>query len=182
MLRYADSTVRWNQQAYGKPANELQFTIDRDTDGALGNQIYILGHFDLEDDQALVVDVNTGGAGYFIAPITNCWGTTNDIVHRTSSLNRAQSVPNADGSMTFVLAKHDPGVPNWLDTAGYPQGSLFGRWTYCDQYPETLTAAVVPFERIRANLPSTTPTISREERAETITQRQRAISRWLAGG
>ena len=101
MLRYADSTVRWNQQAYDKPVNSLEFKIDRDTDGALRNQVYILGHFDLDDDQALVVDVNTGGAGYFIAPITNCWGTTNEIVHRTGSLNLAQSVamyPNAQRS------------------------------------------------------------------------------------
>ena len=92
MRHYADSTIRWNRQAYDKPANELQFVIDRDTDGALRNQVYILGHFALEDDQALVVDVNTAGAGYFIAPITNAWGTSNQIVERSGCLNLAQSL------------------------------------------------------------------------------------------
>ena len=67
MLKYADSTIRFNQQAYNKPVNELEFKIDRDTDGALRNQVYILGHFDLQDDQALVVDVNLDGTGA-IAP------------------------------------------------------------------------------------------------------------------
>ena len=92
-------------QAYDKPANALEFKIDRDTDGALRNQVYILGHFDLEEDQALVIDVNVSGAGYFISPITNYWGTTNDIVHRTSCLNQAQSVANADGTVCVDASK-----------------------------------------------------------------------------
>ena len=49
------------------------FTIDRDSDGALRNQLYILGHFRLRDEEALLVDVHLGGAAYFIAPITNLW-------------------------------------------------------------------------------------------------------------
>ena len=128
MLHFADSTVRFNQQAYDKPVNALDFKIDRDTDGALRNQVYIMGHFDLEDDEALVIDVRLAGAAYFIAPITNYWGTTNDIVDRTSSLNQAQSHANADGSLTFVLSKHDPGVPNWLDPCDMREGILTLRW------------------------------------------------------
>ena len=186
MLRYADSTVRWNQQAYGKPANELQFTIDRDTDGALGNQIYILGHFDLEDDQALVVDVNTGGAGYFIAPITNCWGTTNDIVHRPSSLNRAQSVPNADGSMTFVLAKHDPGVSNWLDPCDMGEGILTLRWAeFSSSRPTKDVGArsrVVSFSKLREDLPEATPFVTPEERAQQCAERAAGYMRRLPEG
>ena len=68
MAAFVRNTRRYNRQAYGKPANTLEFTIDRDSDGALGNQIYLLGHFDLEDEEALVVDVRLGGARYFIAP------------------------------------------------------------------------------------------------------------------
>src|SRR5262245_57020830 len=62
MRSYADHTVRWNQQALQHPANAFAFTIDRDSDGALRNQLYVLGHFRLRDDEALVVDVNLGGA------------------------------------------------------------------------------------------------------------------------
>src|SRR3546814_7118858 len=107
--------MRWNRQALDKPANSFDFTIDRDTDGALRNQIYVMGHFRLADDEALVIDIGLGGADYFLAPITNQWGTTNDIQNRTASLNLNQSVRNADGSLTYVVSRRDPGVHNWID-------------------------------------------------------------------
>ncbi len=186
MLRYADSTVRWNQQAYDKPANELQFKIDRETDGALRNQIYILGHFDLEEDQALVVDVNTGGAGYFVAPITNCWGTTNDIVHRTSSLNLAQSVPNADGGYSFVLAKQDPGVHNWLDPCDMREGILTLRWAEFPgerPAPEVDAASrVVSLSKLRDALPEDTIFVTPEERAQQCAIRAAGYMRRLPEG
>ena len=175
MLHYADSTIRFNQQAYDKPANELQFKIDRDTDGALRNQIYILGHFDLNEDQALVIDVNVAGAGYFIAPITNCWGTTNEIVHRTGSLNQAQSLANADGSYTFVLSQHDPGVPNWLDPTGMREGILTLRWAEFPggrPSPEIgATSRVVPLARIRDFVPEATPVTDATARASQLAKR-----------
>jgi len=183
MLRYADSTVRWNRQAYDKPANQLQFTIDRDTDGALRNQIYILGHFDLEDDQALVIDVNTGGAGYFVAPITNCWGTTNAIVDRTGSLNLAQSVANHDGSYSYVLSKHDPGVHNWLDPSGMREGILTLRWAEFQTgrpAPEVgATSRVVPLSKLRDALPEETKTLSSTDREQQCAARAAGYKRRL---
>ena len=47
MKKWATNTTRWNQQALSKPENEFSFKIDRDTDGALRNQVYLLGHFNL---------------------------------------------------------------------------------------------------------------------------------------
>jgi hypothetical protein len=183
MLHYADETVRWNRQAYDKPVNELEFTIDRETDGALRNQIYILGHFDLEDDQALVIDVNLAGAGYFIAPISNCWGTTNDVVHRTGSLNKAQSLPNADGSYSFVLSRHDPGVHNWIDPTDMREGILTLRWAeFPNERPTSdlaATSRVVPLDRVRDFLPDETKTVNAAERAAQQAERATAYLRRL---
>jgi len=47
-----------------------------------------MGHFKLADEEALVINLRTGGAGYFIVPITNWWGTTNDVQKRTASMNK----------------------------------------------------------------------------------------------
>ena len=132
MRRYAENTMRWNQQALGRPVNSFSFTIDRDTDGALRNQIYIMGKFELADDEALVLDVHLGGAKYFIAPITNIWGTTNEIVRRTGSLNSAQSKPNGDGTYTFVVSTADPGIYNWIDPDGMREGLMTLRWAEFD--------------------------------------------------
>jgi hypothetical protein len=186
MRHYAESSVRWNQQAYDKPVNELEFKIDRDTDGALRNQIYILGHFDLEDDQALIIDVNTGGAGYFVAPITNAWGTTNDIVHRTGCLNQAQSHANADGTFSYVLSKHDPGVHNWLDPSDMREGILTLRWA---EFPSGRASAdvgaksrVVSVEDLRRELPEETKYVSSDERAQQCAHRAAGYLRRLPEG
>lgn len=129
MRKWATETTRWNRQAMDKPPNDFSFTIDRDSDGALRHQIYIMGHFVLPNaDTVLVLDVNMGGADYFIAPITNIWGTTNEILHRNGCLNSNQAKPNEDGSYTFVLSLQDPGVYNWLDPSDMLEGILTLRW------------------------------------------------------
>lgn len=183
MLDYADNTSRYNQQAYNKPVNELQFKIDRDTDGALRNQVYIMGHFDLDDDEALVIDVNLAGAGYFIAPITNFWGTTNDVLNRTGSMNQAQTLPNSDGTRTLVVSKNDPGVHNWVDTSGMRDGILTLRWA---EFPggspsDELGASsrVVKLAKLREALPEETKWVSAEERKQQLAARAAAYLRRL---
>ena len=130
MRKWATNTTRWNQQALSKPTNEFSFKIDRDTDGALKNQIYVLGHFSLpSEDHCILLQISLVGANYFIAPITNIWGTTNDIVNRTGSLNNTQAKSNVDGTYTFVLSLKDPGIYNWLDPCDMSEGILTLRWS-----------------------------------------------------
>src|SRR5262249_30222966 len=44
------------------------------------------------------------------------------------SLNNTQAKPNADGSVTFVIAPSAPGIANWLDTTGLHDGCGIIRW------------------------------------------------------
>ena len=130
MQKWAENTTRWNQQALSKPVNEFSFKIDRDTDGALRNQVYLLGHFALpSSDHCIKLNIHLDGAKYFIAPITNIWGTTNNIVTRNGSLNNSQAKVNQDGTYTFILSVNDPGVFNWLDPSGLSEGILTLRWS-----------------------------------------------------
>ncbi len=129
MHTWAASTHRWNNQALLKEPNDFSFVIDREDDGAQVGQIYIMGYFRLPDaEHVIVLDVDMGGAEYFIAPITNIWGTTNNITDRNGCLNIHQSLANADGSYTFVLSMTDPGVHNWLDPNDMYEGILTLRW------------------------------------------------------
>ncbi len=175
MRQYADNTLRWNHQALQHPANTFAFTIDRDSDGALRNQVYILGHFRLRDDEALVVDVHLGGAAYFVAPITNLWGTSNDIVHRTASLNKAQSVANPDGTFTYVVSVADPGVHNWVDPCDLHEGILTLRWAeFSNRRPSPelgVRSRVVPLAGLRDALPAGTRFVSPAERREQRAER-----------
>lgn len=170
MWDYARNTTRWNRQATDKPVNAFDFKIDRDVDGALRNQIYIMGQFKLEQDQAMLINVDLGGAEYFIAPITNLWGTSNEIITQNGSLNLHQSVANEDGSYTFVVSVEDPGVHNWLNPDGMHEGILTLRWAeFVGGRPEDslqADARIVSLRDIDLHLPKSVPTVSAAERQQ----------------
>ncbi len=176
MWKWAKETDRWEAQTAGKPDNSFAFTIDRDSDGALRNQIYIMGRFKLpSDDHALVIDVDLGGADYFIAPITNVWGTTNDIYTRNGSMNRAQSVANPDGTLTFVLSKQDPGVWNWIDPTDMKEGTLTLRWAeFKGGKPGPNLGAkskLVSLSAVRESVPAGTRFVTPDERKAQLAER-----------
>jgi hypothetical protein len=183
MVRFADFTNGLSKDTLRGPANEFGLAWSSDTAGALRNQVYVGGHFALDNDQALVIDLSDGGAAYFTVPITNIWGTTLDIVERTSSLNKAQSVPNPDGTYTYVLSRRDPGVHNWLDPCDLPEGVLTLRMA---EFPggrpsEDLAAAgdVVPFHDLRERLPESTRWVSEADRGRQRNERAAAYKRRL---
>lgn len=124
MAYFADFTGKLAHGAYKLAPNDFSMRWTADHSGGLRNQVYVMGRYELADDEAFVVDVSDGGAKYFTVPLGNKWGTTLDILDRTGSLNKAQSVANADGSYTYVICATDPGVHNWIDTGGLPEGLL----------------------------------------------------------
>ncbi len=181
MWKWAKDSDRWNTQTKGIPDNQLEFTIDHASDGALKNQIYLLGTFRLaSDDEALIVTVNLGGAEYFIAPITNAWGTTNCIQDRTGSLNRAQSIANEDGTLSYVLSVKDPGVQNWLDPSDMYEGFLTLRWAEFEngRPDESLSATskVVPLRDLMKHLPTGTPLVSPVQRRKQLEERAKSYA------
>jgi hypothetical protein len=186
MRRYAESTTRWNRQALDKPVNAFTFTIDRDTDGALRNQIYIMGHFKLAADEAMVLDVHLGGAAYFIAPITNVWGTTNEIVKRNGCLNKRQSVANPDGTLTYVLSVKDPGVHNWLDPSDMHEGILTLRWAeFASGRPTSdlgVQSKIAPLASLRDAVPRGTRFLTPAERDAQLAQRAESYAWRIRGG
>ena len=86
-------------------------------------------------------------------PFTNVmlWNVhmqTLEYVGRRSSLNASQIIPEADGSYRIVIAHRDPGVPNWLDTGGHNQGTIFWRFLLPDEQPEHPQCTVVPVDSL----------------------------------
>lgn len=181
MRKHSTNTTRWNQQALSKPANEFEFIIDRDSDGALRGQIYILGQFKLENEHsALVLHIDMGGADYFIAPITNDWGTSNGIVERNGCLNKHQARANADGSYTFVVSMQDPGVHNWLDPCDMNEGILTLRWAeFASGQPSEgcgVRSELTTLSELQAVIPDQGALVSPDERAEQLQQRAQSYA------
>jgi len=183
MLRYADFTHKLSEGMFQSETNAFSLAYSADRGGALRNQFYIGGHFELADDEAFVIHVKDGGAAYFVVPISNVWGTTLEIVHRTSSLNKAQSVPNPDGTYTYVLSRNDPGVHNWLDTCDLSEGILTLRLA---EFPGgrpredlAVRGEVVKMAELRTMLPVGTVWVTPEERAEQQARRAAGYKRRL---
>jgi hypothetical protein len=183
MLRFAGFTQKIIRNFLRPAPNEFGLAWSADKGGGLRNQVYIGGNFRLDEDEAMVVDVRDGGAAYFVVPTGNIWGTTYDIVNRTGSLNKAQSLANADGSYTFVLSLRDPGVHNWIDPGGHREGILTLRLAeFPGGRPQGELSArsrVVPFAQLDTALSPDTRRVTSAERARQLAERAAAYRRRL---
>jgi hypothetical protein len=129
------------------------------------------GHFHLADDEALVLTLDPVGARYLSVQLASAWLSSLDYLHHTASLNLAQMTPNADGTVTAVIAAKDPGIRNWLDTTGLHDGSMFVRW---QQLPATLatdaqgvrSARLVKLNALPVTLARATPSERRAQQAQ----------------
>ncbi|BBY58999.1 hypothetical protein [Mycolicibacterium sarraceniae] len=185
MAHFANFTGKLSHGIYKMPANNFNLAWSADKVGAMKNQVYVMGRFDLGPDETFVVDVKDGGAEYFTVPLSNIWGTTLNIVDRTGSLNKAQSLPNADGSYTYVISPVDPGVANWIDSDGLREGILTLRMAEFDEggpRPDLgATGRVVALDRLDDEVPDI-PRVSAEGRAEQLALRRQAYLRRIPEG
>ena len=185
MAYFANFTGKLSHGVYKMPPNHFDLAWSADKVGAMRNQVYVMGRFDLAPDEAFVVDLNDGGAEYFTVPLSNIWGTTLDIIDRTGSLNKAQSVANEDGSYTYVIAPEDPGVANWIDSDGLREGILTLRMAeFGGSGPsEDLGARgrVVKLDLLDAEVPCL-PRVTEQARASQLADRRAAYLRRLPEG
>src|SRR6201999_3598478 len=179
---FANFTGKLSHGVYKMPANHFNLAWSADKVGAMRNQVYVMGRFDLAEDEAFVVDVSDGGAEYFTVPLSNIWGTTLELVDRTGSLNKAQSVANDDGSYTYVISPTDPGVANWIDSDGLREGILTLRMAeFGEGGPRGARGRVVALDRLDTEVPHV-PRVSAEQRAAQLSERRSAYLRRLPEG
>lgn len=127
----------------------------------LATQLQSAGYFQLADDEALVVTIDPGNAGYFVVPVTNDWTISKDYWNQQTSLNNAQALVNDDlTTYTVVISKSDPGVANWVSTGGLNQGTISMRFQDLDpNTPDDLpivTTRVVKLSDLGGALPEGT--------------------------
>jgi hypothetical protein len=140
--------------------------------GQLTGQFYYDGDYDLNDGEALIVEAKVPEhCLYYSIILTNEVYETTDWYNNHSSLNDSQLHIDKDGVMRVVVSAKDPGVANWLDTAGYPRGAVQGRWTECTSQPIP-TVKKVAFADVREQLPQDTPLVSAMERDAIIRERR----------
>ena len=153
------SIVYWNDYLRSAKAELGANTMGpaRHNAGGSTRIAYSFGFFELEPDEALVVDASPGDARFWdIQLYTMGWFEPFDYANRTTSLNHTQGRLSTDGRFRSVIAHRDPGVPNWLDTEGRPEGMVTHRWIdgSADAHVE---ARVVPIDDVASICRPTRP-------------------------
>lgn len=133
------------------------------------------GHFELDDDQALIVTLDPAGAAYVGFQLGDAWSMPLPFVDRMGSLTDGQIAPNPDGTYTYVVSARDPGVHNWLDSAGLARPTFSIRW---QGLPEgglasnpVLGVERVPLRELRSWLPAGMRYVTPPERKAQIENR-----------
>jgi hypothetical protein len=92
------------------------------------DNLYMIGTFRLADHESLILDLTPPATRYWSVTLENIWHECIDHRRRRSSLTNAHAVREADGTVRIVIAAHDPGHPNWLDTGHRHRGFVLLRW------------------------------------------------------
>ena len=133
-------------------------------------------YYRLAEGDALIVELTPPQARYWAFQLCDVWFVTTDYTHRLTSLNDEQVTLDSDGKCRIVVAHEDPGVPNWLDTAGATEGCLQYRYIWTEDNPMP-SVQTVPFRAVRTALPEDHPVVTPAERARTLADRRRCVGR-----
>ena len=157
--------------------NTLKSPSQSSTLGTLTTQASSFGHFDLADDESLVVTFSPGKSTYWVLPVYSLGMVTNKTPRdQLNSFNNKQAEPNSNGTYTFVVSRADPGVYNWLSTSDHSQGLIMGRWQGLPTDGDTdngieVQADVVKLDELDGLLPAETRRVTPDQRQEQLRER-----------
>ena len=166
-----------------EPVNTL--TPPRPTPGGLSSQWSSVGHYDLADDQAIVITIPRGDAPYLGFQLGTVWYTSLDYIDHQTSLNGSQAQVDPDGMIRIVVAESNPGVANWVERLGHDRGYLQFRWQRLSRdltEDDGPTMQVVPVSEVPSLLPHHEQNkVTPEQWAARIAARQTGVAGRMIG-
>ena len=133
---------------------------------------YAQGVFALEDDEALILELDRAPVGpYWGLLLGDVWSRSLPFSRYQSSINNAQALQDADGGYRVVVSPRDPGVANWLDTTGHNDGTIYFR-NFLTKDSIVPVAKKIKLYELEANLPADTVRVTPEQRAAHLAHRR----------
>jgi hypothetical protein len=131
-------------EGFAKHPNELRPMDPAVTGGAHGdpNIFFYMGYWELSPDQALVIEAHPPECEYWNFQLNNHWMESLDYRYHPIHYNKHTAHYRPDGSFRLIVAHSDPGVPNWVDTAGHSRGTMGLRWVKAPEHPQPRTRVV----------------------------------------
>lgn len=167
------------EQGRAQGVNVFRDPVNKTEMGGAAESLTVWGSWELAAGEALVIEVVPPEALYWSVALGNHWWETIDYANHQSSLNGFQSVLDEDGVFRGVVAHEDPGVANWLDTAGHRQGPAIFRWVRAAAAPVPRTT-LVRADELMEILPLTTTKVDPATRRAAIAARRDGVRRRFA--
>src|SRR5690606_15274745 len=115
---------------------------------------------------------------FFNLVLYDYWQYSLDYGRRLTSSNDVQSIPNPDGTTTFVISTKDPGVYNWIDTYGLEYPKVMLRWQQLPRdegaAPPWVKGEVVKLKDLKNVLPDGVKFATPQERQQQLEERWQA--------
>lgn len=170
--RYAKLFVHFVKTLKEVPVNTVKLNSWSDI-GGLANQVYYEGLFAFDEGECLLVETDVPEqVRYWSILLADPLFNTIEWEKCQSSLNGHQATLDSDGRFRAVVCNNDPGVPNWLDTAGRYKGVIQGRWFEASSGPAP-TVRRLKLSELRQHIPADTPKIDEAERKRRLLERFR---------
>jgi hypothetical protein len=118
--------------------NELP-PADQDYCQSIGgdpNIYYFHSAWRLAEDEVLVIEApDIPDCQTWNFQLDNWWMESLDYRHHTIHVNKHTAHYEPDGGVKIVVSHMDPGVPNWIETAGHDMGTMCWRWIGAERHP-----------------------------------------------
>lgn len=111
-------------------------------DVANAENYYQMAYYEVPDDQALVVDFEAPDTVYWNLTSATIWHETHRYRTDPVSLTSREAYVRDDGRVRFVIARDDPGVPNWIRRWEHDRGFLILRIVGVTDHPLPATRLV----------------------------------------
>ena len=106
------------------------------------NIVYYHSHWAVAEDEALLIEALPPECEHWNFQLNNYWMESLDYRYHTIHTNKHLAHREEDGSIRLVVAHEDPGLPNWLETAGHTSGTMCFRWVRAKEHPQPRTRLV----------------------------------------
>ena len=135
--------TKWARD-FQKHSNELPMFDPKVSRAAGGdpNITYYHSHWAIAPDEALLIEVTPPECEHWNFQLNNYWMESLDYRHFRIHTNKHLAHHAADGSVRLVVSHRDPGLPNWIETAGHTSGTMCFRWVRAREHPQPRTRLV----------------------------------------
>lgn len=130
--------AKWARD-FKKHSNELPMFNPQVSLAAGGdpNITYYHSHWAIGLDEALLIEVVPPECEYWNFQLNNYWMESLDYRHFRIHTNKHLAHRNEeDNSVRLIVAHENPGLPNWIETAGHTSGTMCFRWVRAKEYPQ----------------------------------------------